>query len=282
MDNNEEILDANGNPITDSSVPPEGATIEGQNGDQGILENQTVNKLNDFDPTAWQLNVKGETITPKDRDHLKNLAQMGLSYSQSMEQLKQEKARIAEQMNNYQQYAQLDQAFKSDPRLQEHLTNAIQQYRAQQELGTKDIPPYMQELLQRVEGVETYKQQLEQRSADEQLQNELNSLKSTYSSEKWDHNDGEGTLEQKLLRHAYENNIPSLKAAYRDMMFDKVALSTKADALKEAEAKRVAAAKAGRVAGNSGAAPVNQSSLSYVANDSYNDLTEKALQMLGK
>lgn len=234
----------------------------------------------DFNPEDWSLNVKGQVLNPKDREHLVNLAQQGMSYSDSMAKLNEEKQRMAEEYEPLKQYAALDQQFRDDPAFQNHLTEAINTYRANKELGTEETPPYVQQLLQRVETMEQHKSQQDQTNADGQLATELNALKAEYPTVDWDADEGEGTFTHQVLKHAYENGIPSLKSAFRDIMFDQVALNAKAEALKAAEKKKLDAIKAGKVTAGTNGARVNPNADGYASGDSYNDAAAKALRMI--
>lgn len=264
--------------------PDNQANLNNGAGESGTNQNDTNNAADDFDATQWQLNVKGSIITPRDREHLRSLAQMGMSYSQSMEALKQEKAALAEQNERLKPYMELDNRFQTDADFQQYLSSAIEAYQAKKQLGSPEtLPPYVQELFKKVQEFDGYKSQMEMKNADEALAREIESLKASYPNEKWDVDNGEGTLTRKILQHAYENNIPSLATAYKDLMFEQIATNTRAEALKEAERKKAEALKAGKVAGSSVGAPVNNSSpTKYDPNDSYNDLVNKALASLLK
>lgn len=232
-----------------------------------------------FNPNEWALNYKGQQVTPKDRQHLINLAQQGYGYSQAMEILNKEKREIQEMRSQYGKYAELDERFKKDPNFQQHILQAVQSYGVGGSREGEQMPPQLAKVMQELEEIKNFQKQYERKAADAEVQREMEDLRKTYPDEQWDFNDGSGTLSEKLLKHAYDNHIPNLKSAYRDFMFDKMAANTKAEALKKAEAEKAAALKAGKVAGaGMGAAP--SKSVEYAPGDSYNDITQKALSML--
>jgi hypothetical protein len=236
----------------------------------------------DFDGTKWQLNYKGEFIAPKSREELIALAQKGIGYSKSQEAINQEKQRLQETMAQVKPYLELDQRFREDPNLQAHIQKALAEYQQTAANNTDPLAnnPIVNELYAQVNEIKQFKAQQEQSAADGELQREIQELKSSFPNEQWDAHDGEGTFLQHLLRHAYENNISNLKTAYRDLAFDKTIANVKAEALKEATSKKTGNLNASKVGGGVNNAPL-KGDITYKAGDEYQDLVDKALQMLG-
>ena len=80
--------------------------VEGQqNSDAG---QQQVGGDPNWNPSEWQLKFRDQTIVPKDRAHLVNLAQQGFSYSQRMQELKQREEQLNGKSQQYDQYAKLE------------------------------------------------------------------------------------------------------------------------------------------------------------------------------
>ena len=237
----------------------------------------TTTTVDEFDPNDWQLNYKGQLITPKDKQQLISYAQQGLSYSDSMAKLKQEKESFHQQ---FAPYKELDDRLKQDPRLQEFLSKQLNDYYTQRQT---QVDPNLAPILNELQDLKKFKSTFEQSRADEELRNELQALKSAYPTENWDTPDESGvSFMQNLLQYAYDNNISSLKTAYRDLAFDKIAANAKAEALKEADKKKVEASKAGKVGGNTSSSNPVKNELKYSKEDGYDDLVNKALAMLGE
>jgi len=224
----------------------------------------------DFDPQAWQLKFRDQTIVPKDRKHLVDLAQQGFSYSQRMQQLKQQEQDIQGKAQQYQQYEKLAQAFQSNPQFRdkllamynESLAGGTQptekQAEAQEQVA--QLPP---QLLQEIEDLKQWRSQYEETQIDQTVKSEIESLKSKYSREDWDvPNTGGMSLMKEIIQHNFNNPAMSMEQAYRDIMFDKqTALAktdtqnAKAEGLKQAAETRKKQVKAGVVAGKAPAAP---------------------------
>ena len=86
---------------------------QGQEGTQG----QPGTPAATWNPQEWGMTYKGQQVFPKDRQHLVNLAQQGWGYSQSMEQLKREKAEIEASKGQYSKYDALEKALTQNPQL---------------------------------------------------------------------------------------------------------------------------------------------------------------------
>lgn len=245
-----------------------------------VVDNKEVaDPVDDFDGTKFQLNYRGQMITPKDRNELIALAQKGRSFSESMAMLNKEKQRLQEASNQVKPYMELDQRFREDPNLQAYIQKALAEYQ-QTPADPVANNPVLNELYAEVNEMKQFRAKQEQASADTELQREIEELKSSFPTEKWDVHDGEGTFIQHLLRHAYENNISSLKTAYRDLAFDRSIANAKAEAMKEATAKTASNLNAGKVGGGVNSAPV-KGDIVYRHGDDGQELIEKALAMLG-
>lgn len=268
----DEVINPGGESELVESQPASGSAPEPTPA-AGALPETSAPAPGAWNATEYTLNYKGQPVIPKDKQHLINLAQQGYGYSQSMEQLKRDRQELKKQQDLYGQYAQLDERFKGDPAFQRHILQAVEAYQAAKGTGQPaEVPPQLNELLQ-------WKQQQEKKQADAEVKAEIDELKKTYADEKWDFDDGEGTLIQKVLKHAYEKGITSIASAYRDFMYDRKIANARADALKQAEAKKAEEMKAGKVGGGT-SSPAPGKTTEYTPGDSYNALTEKALSMI--
>jgi hypothetical protein len=239
-----------------------------------------------WNPDEYSLNYRGQVIKPRDRQHLINLAQQGLSYSQSMEVLKRQQQ---DMQGRYGQYEQMEQLFKSRPDLgpkfaqllmeqQQQPQQPQQQYQQQQYQG---LPP---EIMQKIEELDKFRGSVIEKQADSQLDNEIDTLKRKFNDQQWDmpDPDGKGTLLYRTMKHAFDNNFQSLESAFKDLMFDHYVTETKANALKSAKENRQQQTRAGIVTGGpqtNPQAPAAQP-LQYNRGDTYDDALKKALASL--
>jgi hypothetical protein len=234
-----------------------------------------------WNPDEWGLSYRGQTIKPKDRQHLINLAQQGLSYSQSMAALKQQQE---EMQKRYQGYDQLDNLFRTNPAVAQRVAAVLQEMEQgtpqQQQQAAMQLPP---EFLNEIQELKEFKTTFVQQQADQQLDAEIAKLKGDYADEQWDAPDpnGQGTLIYRVMKHAYDNKFPNLNSAYRDLMWDHRQTAIKADALKQGVANRQAQTKAGVLTGATPGQPSQRPQFTYNKSDSYNDLVGKAVAALG-
>lgn len=256
-----------------------------QGGSDTAGQQQPQQTSQNWNPQEWALNFKGQTILPKDRTHLVNLAQKGYGYETAMEQINQERQRIAQQQGQYQRYTQLDEALKSNPEFAQKLWNFVQQ---QQQPGQKpadqegELPPQVLQLQSELEEIKSWKQQQAEQAASQAIDRELQEIAQAYPQYDWRGDDGTGSLAWKIMKHAYDNNLPSMKTAFRDMMFDNAASQVKLDTLKKAKETQQAQHRQGVVQTGGASAGVSTAKKTpYSPNDSYADLASKAIQALG-
>lgn len=263
-------------PNTDDPSPDfEGNAAGGEAGEESG-QSQTTQQDN-FDPKTWSMTYKGQTVMPKDRQHLINLAQQGWGYSQSMADLKRQRAEIEASKGKYSKYDALDQALTSNPQLAESIWGIVQKHNGtgSDNQPGQGLPP---EVMTKLQEFDQFKQTYQQQQADQTLQSELKELRGKYTDEPWDVNTGEGTLEQRVIQHALDKNILDLHVAYKDLMWDNMQSKVKATTLNKAKEAKLKAAKQGIVDGgspDSGSAAKDQT---YKSGDTYHSLTEKILQ----
>ena len=218
-------------------APVEGQTTEGQ-----PAQAEGTPAQPDFDPNHWQLNVKGQQIVPKDRQHLIDLAQKGSSFESNQAAFNQERISFQSQIQNLEQYKPMDQWINGDQAKIQALNQFITGY------GQKPAPDYIDEetaqgfssvhaeLAEMKQKFQTQEQREEARAvkeADTELNTEISDLRKTYPKYNFDLDDGTGNLERKVLQFASDNGINNLTHAFRVMMFDSSQTSAKMDALKQ-------------------------------------------------
>lgn len=255
--------------------------IEGQ-GTQPPVETQPVQGGTpapaDFDGNNWQLNFKGQTIIPKDREHLINLAQQGYGYSQGMEQLNVRNREIDEIQTKYKPYEELHNTLQANPQFAKELWELQNRYTQGSDIG-EDADPRITQIQTEMAD---HKQRLDgflNKQADIDVKSEQNDLRTAFPDEKWDFNDGESTFMEKIVKHALSSGSVPLKMAYHDFNFAQSQINSKADGLKQAQNTRVDQSKQGIV--NNAPGGVQPGVPAYTAGETYNTLEEKAIKELG-
>lgn len=264
---------------TSAEVTDDNEANQVSNPDEAGNDTNTEIVADNFKPEEWQLNYRGQTISPKDKQELINLAQKGYSFSQSMAVLNKEKEQMKEQLNQYQPYVELDRRFREDPRLQAVIQKALAEYEQTPETNQLADNPMLYELKSQLDEIKQFKAQQEQSVVENDLRSEIQELRNQYPNENWDAGDEEGTFLQHVLKHAYDNNIGSLQTAYRDLAFERSVNNAKAEALKEATRKTTGNQNA--KVGGGRTFSTQKSEIKYDPSDGYDDLVNKALAMLG-
>lgn len=245
---------------------------------QGQEQQETPNAQPEYDPAAWSLKVRGQTVNPKTRDELIALAQKGYDYNTSVHQLKQQSQGLEEK---YGRYKQLDTLFEQYPDLAQQIAQTIQTYDYTPQGQSNADPAVHPAIAQQLQELQQFKQQFVEKQADDALDGEINELKRLYPDQPWTTDDGNGTLMKRVLKHAYDGNFPNLNAAYRDYMWDSMMTQQKADGLKAAQKQREQQQNEGVVSAPGQAGPGADTGLNYQRGDSYDSLAEKAMQFLG-
>lgn len=237
-----------------------------------------------WDGSQWQLKYRGSPYTPKTREELVSLAQKGFSYNQEMERINRERREHQEQLqqmqSRYKHYDDFDALLKSNPALAERMVQLTQEFQqgggaTNGSAGNGANYQMYNQLVERLGKLEsTYTESLNA-EADRKLEESISKLKAGHPEHDWESDEGNGNLEQQLIRFAIDNGLTNIEHAYRVMMWDQRSVQDKAAALKGAAAAKQAAAKAGVVSGGKGGGPVPKAGYKY--GDSYNDLTKKML-----
>jgi hypothetical protein len=270
---------------------PEGEQESQQQQTQQVQGQQTQDP--NFNPSQWQLKFRDRVITPKDRQHLVNLAQQGYSYSQRMQELNQKEQELKGMAERYSQYDRLSDAFQKNPKFKEQIFKLYQesdqiqapqaqpgQPQAQQGAVPEPIIKELNELRQWRQSIDGYFQTQQERQAEEEVNKEIETLKGKYQRQDWDVPNQEGiTLTQEIVRHSLNNGSMPLDRAYRDLMYDRVQTNTQAETLKQAATQQVKQKKAGVVAAPGGKPAAAGGSVNAKA--SYDQLAQQALKDMG-
>jgi hypothetical protein len=219
----------------------------------------------------YALNFRGRQIVPRDRNHLINLAQQGYAYETRAQELARKEQEYAQKDEQYKQFAQLEQAFESNPIFKQQLMQLYQQSMSgqlqpqqqqvegqQQVQGSPDYSP----LLEKYQTLEQKLSQYEAAQADQELTKEIDTLKAKFQRNDWDMIDERGqSLTDAIMQHAYKLGGVPLETAYKDMMWEQSQQNAQAEALKNQAEQRQQQVKKGVVASPASkqvSAPTNQ------------------------
>lgn len=274
----EEILAATAVDSTEASSDEE--VVDGINQDADANTNTTAQEELGyaFDGNNYKLNYKGQEVVPKDHAQLVSMAQKGYSYETSMAELNRQKAEMSKTQETYSKYADLDQYLLDNPTVAEQLINNLQN--PQQEESETETPTYQRDpaLLKRLATLENQNKTRETQTANNDLQIELNELKTKYPNHNWNVDDGSGLLATKVMRLAYDNGIENLDQAFKILNYDSLAQNTKVDTLKREKERKQKQFKQGIVSSKAGGtAPVMKKS-AVDTKMSYNQIAEMALK----
>jgi len=259
------------------------STLEGEQGQQqqspDVTQNaetqQPVQTENVFDPKGFEYKYKGQSFTPKDRNHLTQLMSKGHSYEQSMTAINRDKQQLQDTMSRYKPYEQLDSFFQKNPQFKQDVMSLHQR----QQQG---LPPEIQDKLQKLE---QFQSQFVQKEADKELDGQIQGARQKYSNFDWNTDDGDGNLERKVLMFMSENRIEKFEDGFRAFAFDMAQSNAQAQGLQQAAQAQVQKRRAGVVdTGNpsvqaSPKAPPNFAKMSY--NDAAN-MAKRDMQTQGR
>ena len=252
---------------------------------QAGTEEQAATAQEEFDRNKWEMKHRGQTVYPKDRQHLINLAQQGYSYSTRMGELNTREQELQTQAQRYAQYGKLEEAFNSNPQLGQAVWNLYNQHvngigAEQPEYDQDEEAPWakpVQSMQQELAELKAEREAQAAREEDGKLQQEMEALKGAHSEHDWDSDEGDGTLMKQVLNYALQAGHPTLEAAYRDMMWDTHTVQTEAKALERAKKAKQAQARKGIVTDGRSAPSPTPGKPDYSKMD-YKQLEQEALR----
>ena len=236
---------------------------------------QVVQPANTFNPKAFEYKYKGQAYAPKDRNHLVSLMSKGHSYEQAMASINKEKQQVQEMQQRYKPYEQLDQYFKQNPQFRQELLALRQKYdqNGQPQAQRAQLPP---ELYEKIQGFEQFQQQFVRQQADSALDSQINSVRQKYSGYDWNTNDGEGTLETKVLRFMQENEILNFEKGFKAYAFDMQEGIARAQGMQQAAQAQQQRRQAGVVDNGNPSIPASPKAPPNYAKAGYSDLAKMA------
>lgn len=283
----------------DNSQPTAGAGegtpqagIEDSSGQSGQANPQ---QASDFNPQTWALNYRGQTVFPKDRDHLVNLAQKGWSYSQSMEEVNKTRAELDAKKERYAQLEQAAELLEQHPVLNQRFTQLVQEYKsngnkfpeqaAAQQMSNEQSSPQLKQALDKIAELEgklgqfdSRFQMIDSEKADAEVRAEMDAVVKNHPEADWKVDSGDGSLALRVMQlaHKYEGRI-SLEEAYKLLTYDNLRTNVEAEALKRAKEEKERQTKNGIVTTTSGTKPPAQKTQPR----SYNEAAVAALSEFG-
>ena len=188
----------------------------------------------------------------EDLDTILQRASMGYNYAQHMQQFKSEKDAFEQERSSInqlrQQWEPYDKYARENPEWADHVRTAWEQKVSGIEQKAADGTALPEELRQEMAELKNFKAQFEtfmtkQKEAEEDsvINSQFENLAKEYPEYDLKHTDPKTgmSLEMKILEHARLNGIHSVRAAFRDMMWDDLVSKAQTKA-KEQTAKEIA------------------------------------------
>jgi len=229
----------------------------------------------------------------KDRDKLIRWAQQGYeapnklgeynkkiqTYEKQISEWKTKEALIKEYQEKYEP---VDKYIKENPQW----WNTVQAQLQQAQNQNKPIDPIVNQLIEKVTGLEKIAQTYQERAQAQQMQTEdaeymkeFEAVAKQYPEIDLQTPDEQGeSLEFKVLRYAQENGIKKFTTAFRDFNHDKLVSLAEQKAKEKIMNDKVSKTKLGILGISSTPTPRKSET---VRNKSYNDLANEALAELG-
>lgn len=245
----------------------------------------------------WGFDHNGRKIVPDSRDKIKTWMSQGYNYSQRMGELNKTHAqRMAEADAKYkplEPYLEVDEYSKSNPEWWAHVQESYAK-RSQPRNLDPALEPIIKPLMERVEKAESFigeqqkakaeadevKRQENELKEDQALEGEIESIRKKYPNIDLASVDESGKpLELRVLDHAAKLGTNSFKAAYLDLLEDKLLDLAKANGREQIAKDKVTQARKG-VLGQT-QAPTKGLSQTSVRGKSYDQLTSEALAEMG-
>lgn len=222
-------------------------------------------------------------------------ASQGYDYAQRMAEFNKQQAEFAKQAElisqKEQRYSPVEQYIEQNPEWWNYVNAQYQQ--AQKGLGTEVDPnnPLVQkvetfgqdlsQIKQFIESKKAEEKAYQQAQQDQALEAEIKSIRDSYADLDWTNpNESGHTLEMQVLAHARENGISNFKAAFRDMMHEKLMMRAEEKAKENAVKERQKQTKLGLL-GKTPAPKKGLTSAVDYKNRSYDDLFKEGAEEYG-
>lgn len=231
---------------------------------------------------AWN----GKTIkAPVDK--VKQWASQGYDYNQKMQEYNQLKQELEGRGKKYDsEYKPIDEYIAQNPQWWEHVQQAYQnrEKMSQDNPLAQEIQSLKSQLKEVVEFKNTIaeeKAQVERVKEDEKLTTEIQSIREKFADLDWQGVDESGlSLEQRVLKHAIENDIKTFRAAFMDLNHETL-LKKAEERGKEQVSKDIQKRNKLGLLGKSPAPTRHASNTESVKDKSYEQLMDEAIEEMG-
>ena len=267
-------------------------------GPEPVTEEAPAPQEQAWNGEEWGFDHNGRKIVPDSRDKIKTWMSQGFNYSQRMGELNKTHAqRMAELDGKYkplEPYLEVDSYSKENPEWWAHVQESYAK-RSQPRNLDPALEPIIKPLMERVEKAESFigeqqklkaeqdelKRQETEQKEDQALEGEIESIRKKFPNIDLASMDESGKpLELRVLDHAAKIGTNSFKAAYLDLLEDKLLDIAKANGREQIAKDKVAQAKKGVLGQTSAPTKVLQQATG-VRGKSYDALTQEALREYG-
>jgi hypothetical protein len=256
-----------------------------ESGDPAPAAQSTANEF-EFDITGKKIKV------PYGDPRLKQWAQQGYDYSQKMQSLREERAQWEQAKKELEDslspYKSIDSWAKENP---EHWNHIVAQWEtlkanpAGTDASGQDLPAWAKEKISThekfISEIQKERQTAKEKSEDEALQKDVQSIRDQYANLDWNTPDEHGlSLEKRVVKHAIDNGISNFRAAFRDFHFDNL-VKLEGEKAKESATKSLQARTRQGIIGQSSTPKKGLTAAQGIKNKSYEDLGREAREELG-
>lgn len=262
-------------------APVEGTTTEPQAAQAAPSPQPT--------PDEYEFTWNGKQVKA-DRSKILQWANQGYDYAQKMAEFNKRNAEVEhikqELRKTYEPFEQINKYAQQNPAWWNHVTQSYEtRFQNGQQQQQTQIP---NELLSKLDSLEKFKSEFEQRVSQEQrekedhlLAQEVESIRKQYPNIDFDTPDAEGwTLEKRVMKHAVDNGINSFRAAFRDLRHDDLVKLAQEKA-KEETAKTLQTRTKQGIIGKTQTPTKGLARAENVKSKSYDSLRDEALRELG-
>lgn len=196
--------------------------------------------------------------------------------NKTLESYKQKEGQFSEWQKKY---GAVDDYVRQNPQWWEHVSQQFQQVQAQQQTQSNPLMPVLQQLTEKITGLEGFKNDFVTKQEDAAYNAELDSIKKQYPKVDFDTPDAYGkSLEYKILEHAQANGLKQFKTAFRDFYHDEILKLKEEEAKEKLISDRQQKSKLGILG-------ISSTPTKKISNDvrgkTYGDLEREALEELG-
>ena len=251
-----------------------------------VTEQQPV--AEDWDGSKFALKFRNKEIVPESRDKLLMWAQQGYNAENKFSEIKKLQEQIDSEKSQYSKYAELAQAFESNPKFKQQIFDMYyqsqiggqqQEQPGQQDISGGSLPPEVAKEISELKGqVEEWHSQ----QAMQELEKEVGILSQKYSEYDWNTPDENGvTLLREVQQAALNLGGVPLEVAFRHLAWDTMQEKAKASALESQKAERQRQSTKGKPVGSTVAQPKKVQQAPNLSSMSWDQVARQAISEIG-